>query len=171
MQVVVSASWRACSTMMAAGTPWALAWWRNLPPIPVHPRLRTRQRQIRHSTNVHRLVLIAHGGPPPSPKSHTRHLDADLQCPNYYNPRTQLPRLCWGTISDNCQDSILMGRWTRGEKNGMAKLTPYEVLEMRRYGSRKVPANDAWLRSSRCVAAGCRRFLLARLGLVFRPRD
>lgn len=48
------------------------------------------------------------------------------------NPACVNPRhLDTGTARDNAQDAIARGRWTRGDRNGKAKLSPRDVLEIR----------------------------------------
>lgn len=57
----------------------------------------------RKKYNVHRLVILAHVGPPPSEALQIRHLDG-----NPHNNHAS--NLAWGTVSENAQDRVAHGR-------------------------------------------------------------
>lgn len=73
---------------------------------------------------VHNLVLAAFVGPRPHGME-ARHLNGDPL-------DAGLTNLAWGTPTENQADKILHGTTNRGERNGHAKLTAADVLEMRR---------------------------------------
>jgi len=54
-----------------------------------------------------------------------RHLDGNKM-------NNHVSNLAWGTTTQNRHDRILHGTSSEGEKNGCAKLTDDEVLEIRR---------------------------------------
>lgn len=117
---------------------------------------------------VHRLVLLAFVGPCPDGLQ-GRHLDG--------NPKNNnLSNLRYGTRLENAADAIRHGATARGERNGCAKLTREQVLDLRddaddgmtcdqlaaKYGVTRTTANLAarrinwgWLpeRPRRCDAA------------------
>ena len=70
------------------------------------------------------LVLDAFVGPRP-PGQVCRHLDGD-------NSNNKPGNLAWGTHTDNAQDRLRHGRYARGEKHPLAKLTMAQAREMRR---------------------------------------
>jgi len=73
---------------------------------------------------VHRLVLMGFVGPCP-PAHECAHFDG--------NPsNNQLSNLRWATSRENTQDTIRLGRFPRGSKQGRAKLDEGLVAEMRR---------------------------------------
>jgi hypothetical protein len=75
------------------------------------------------SAAVHRLVFAAfHGEIPPGVV--IRHVDGDPL-------NNGLANLTSGTPADNIADSIRHGTFPRGERHGQAKLTDYQVREMR----------------------------------------
>lgn len=84
---------------------------------------------------VHRLVLLAFAGIP-RPGQQARHLDG---C----KTNNKLENLRWGTALENAADKVGHYRTTketdrpltRGENNGMARLTEKQVFEIRRYRS------------------------------------
>jgi NUMOD4 motif/HNH endonuclease len=73
---------------------------------------------------VHRMVLGAFVGPCP-PGQETRHKNGrqDDNC---------LTNLLWGTRREQFEDQVRVGSDTRGERNGAAKLTNAQALEIRR---------------------------------------
>ena len=75
---------------------------------------------------VHRIVCEARHGPPPTPKHEAAHL-----CGNGHDGCVNRKHLYWGTPKENCADRLLHGTHTRGERNGIAKLTEAQVLEIR----------------------------------------
>ena len=73
---------------------------------------------------IHRLVLSAFVEPCPK----------GMECRHLNGTRTdnRLENLCWGTRKENQTDRIKHGTTSRGERNGMSKLTGAEVLEIRK---------------------------------------
>lgn len=81
-----------------------------LTPLPRRPR----------KLFVHRAVVLAFIGPPPTPEHEVRHLDG--------NPTNNiLPNLCWGTRAENMQDKALHGTELFGEAKPDARLTEEQV--------------------------------------------
>jgi hypothetical protein len=78
----------------------------------------------RHQLRVHRLVLLAFVGPPTNEQKHTRHLNGD-------RADNRLCNLAWGTPKENGADLTKHGT-IRGAKNPKARLTEYQVIEIRR---------------------------------------
>lgn len=74
---------------------------------------------------VHRLVLMAHVGPAPSPEMEVRHLDGDRQ-------NNCVENLAWGTTAENAADKERHGRVPRGSANGGARLCLADVSDIRR---------------------------------------
>lgn len=72
----------------------------------------------------HRIVLEIFHGPCP-PGHEARHLDGD-------RTNNAADNLAWGTPVENARDKERHGTVSKGERNGMAKLTEDEVREMRR---------------------------------------
>ena len=74
---------------------------------------------------VHHLVLETFG-PSRQEKQIARHL-------NGIKTDNRIGNLCWGTFSENQQDSIRLGMFPnrKGESNGRAKLTKKKVLQIR----------------------------------------
>lgn len=91
----------------------------------VDPR-RPIHRASMPRTQVHRIVCeIVHR--PMSAEEQTRHLCHNKSC---VNPDHLAP----GTRTENSMDSVRAGHWTftRGEKNGRAKITAEQAAEIRR---------------------------------------
>ena len=76
--------------------------------------------------HVSRIVCEFRHGPPPSPRHHAAHScgKGHLGC---VNPK----HLSWKTPKENSADMVAHGTALRGEKNGKAKLTCEQVLEIR----------------------------------------
>ena len=72
---------------------------------------------------VHRLVLEVFVGPRPEGQV-ARHLDGDPT-------NNRLSNLSWGTQKQNIADALGHGTMLLGEKNGSARLTATQVLEIR----------------------------------------
>lgn len=72
---------------------------------------------------IHRLVLFAFEGEPDEGEE-ARHLDGDPT-----NNRRE--NLAWGTISENREDARRHGTLNTGEKNGGAKISESDVVEIR----------------------------------------
>jgi hypothetical protein len=73
---------------------------------------------------VHRAVLLAHVGPPPSPAHEGRHGDG--------NPENNaLTNLCWGTRLENMHDKARHGTELHGEAKPAARLTVAKVRAIR----------------------------------------
>lgn len=73
----------------------------------------------RSSQYVHRLVLLAHRGPPPKDDYHGCHDDRDRS-------NNRLTNLFWGSFEVNMSDRIL----ARGADNGSAKLSELHAVEV-----------------------------------------
>ncbi|WP_287257689.1 HNH endonuclease [Mesorhizobium sp.] len=72
---------------------------------------------------VHQAVADAFLGPCP-PKHEVRHLDG--------NPANNcVSNLAYGTRAQNVADAIAHGTFTRGEKNGVAKLSDKQVASIK----------------------------------------
>ena len=85
----------------------------------------------RRNMRVHHLVLSAFVGPRPKGME-CRHLDGDKD-----NNRSE--NLCWGTRTENTADKRRHGTMARGERNGMAKLTEVNVIEIRKLLAQGMP--------------------------------
>jgi hypothetical protein len=75
------------------------------------------------SENVHRIVLAAFRGEPPTRKHVSRHLDG-----NQTNNR--LDNLAWGTQKENIADARRHGTMARGSRAGASVLTESGVAEI-----------------------------------------
>lgn len=73
---------------------------------------------------VHRVVLLAFIGDPPTPRHQARHLNGD-------RTDNHLANLAWGTPRENSADRARHGTTARGERNGYAKLTDDNVAAAR----------------------------------------
>lgn len=73
---------------------------------------------------VHRMVLAAFVGPPPTPGHCCRHL-------NGVPDDNRVENLAWGTHAENAADKIAHGTAPRGERHPCAKLTEGEVVRLR----------------------------------------
>ena len=83
---------------------------------------------------VHRLVLLAFGGPPPEGDYEARHVNGDPLDNRASNLR-------WGTPTDNAADRDRHGNTLRGSRNGSSKLTDEQVIAIRQEtGSRRAIA-------------------------------
>ena len=76
---------------------------------------------------VHRLVLFAFTGPPPTHKHQCNHKDGDKM-------NNHIDNLEWVTGKENVQHSfnVLNNRTARGERQGHSKLTEDDVIQIRR---------------------------------------
>jgi hypothetical protein len=93
-----------------------------------YPGVTLSRNDVDDKRMVHRLVAEAFMGPLP-PGQVTRHGRGRTGDPSLAN-------LSYGTPEENEHDKIRDGVSTRGERNGQAKLTEAEVLELRsRYGA------------------------------------
>lgn len=81
-------------------------------------------KRYRWMAKVHRLVLLAFRGSPPSPEHECRHLNNNRR-------DARLTNLRWGTRKQNARDKITHGTHVFGERHGMAKLTEEDVLNIR----------------------------------------
>ena len=97
------------------------------PSIGTNPYPRVTLHSPRSVEKVHHLVAAAFLGPRPHGLS-VCHRDGNrlnnAACNLYY-----------GTAKQNSADAISHGTWTKGQKCHSAKLTPAQVLEMRRLRS------------------------------------
>jgi len=75
---------------------------------------------------VHRMVARAFIGKPPPGKKLVMHLD-DIPANNW------VTNLQWGSHMDNVRDRDSKSRQARGSRNGFAKLTEAEVIQMVTY--------------------------------------
>lgn len=96
-----------------------------------YPQVRlTDHRGEQENYHVHRLVLESFIGPPPI-GTECRHLDGN-------RGNSRLTNLRWGSPKENREDSVRHGTAAIGERQGFAKLTEAEVLEIRRaYAARE----------------------------------
>lgn len=84
--------------------------------------IRDDGRSVR--ARVHRVVLLAFSGNPPSVNSQARHLNGDRTDNRAVN-------LAWGSNRENCLDARNHGTWTHGDRHGGAKLTADDVRLIR----------------------------------------
>ena len=84
---------------------------------------------------VHRAVLEAFVGPPPTVNSVCRHKN---DVPN----DNRLENLEWGSKSDNAQDAIRNGRWGINENSVKAKLSNEDVQTIRGRYIMGIPLKD-----------------------------
>lgn len=77
---------------------------------------------------VHQLVAIAFIGPRPSRAYDCAHFDGDKGNNHWRNLR-------WATRAENEADKVRHGVSNRGERNGSAKLTDEQTVEIRRRAS------------------------------------
>lgn len=73
---------------------------------------------------VHRAVLFAFIGPPPTPAHETRHLDGDPS-------NNTLANLQWGTHTENMRDKALHGTELHSEAKADARLTTAQARSIR----------------------------------------
>jgi hypothetical protein len=79
---------------------------------------------MRRYVPYHKLIALAFHGVPPSDAHEVRHLNG--------NPLDNRPEnLAWGTVAENCSDTVRHGRSLRGERNASAKLTSKQVRGIR----------------------------------------
>lgn len=81
--------------------------------------------------SVHRLVLLAHVGPPPSPTHQGAHGDGDRS-------NNTLGNLRWATGAENNADKHKHGTMARGERHG-SKTHPERVARGERCGAHTHP--------------------------------
>jgi len=89
-----------------------------------HFAINIGRRQAAKRVFIHRLMLEAFVGPPPTVKSVCRHIN-DVPDDN------RLENLAWGTSADNAQDAIKNGRRPVNENHQHAKLSNADVLSIR----------------------------------------
>jgi hypothetical protein len=87
-----------------------------------HTRVTLRGANGRERRLVHRLVLEAFEGPPPTEEAQACHLDGNAM-------NNRITNLRWGTQADNWGD-----RTRHGEFRSYSKLTADQVIEIRRRG-------------------------------------
>lgn len=78
----------------------------------------------RHHRLAHRLVCEAWHGPPPTAQHQAAHGDGDRLNNHFTNLR-------WATPTENQADKVAHGTHNRGERHGMAKLAPAQVVAIR----------------------------------------
>jgi DNA-binding transcriptional regulator YiaG len=78
----------------------------------------------RETIRRHTLMAETFVGPRP-PGQGVRHIDGD---PGNDHP----DNLAWGTQAENMADAIRQGTFTRGDRNGMARLTEEQAREIKR---------------------------------------
>lgn len=81
-------------------------------------------RDVKKRATVHRLVLQTFCGPAPRGKTDCAHL-------NGIRSDNRLSNLKWKSRAENMLDAKIHGTSAMGERNGHAKLTQQDVLEMR----------------------------------------
>lgn len=74
--------------------------------------------------HVHRLVLLAFTGEPPTPLHDAAHNDGDPG-------NNRLGNLRWATRPENCADKLKHGTHNRGERHPLSKLSDDEVRSIR----------------------------------------
>lgn len=84
--------------------------------------VRLSKNNVAKSYNVHRLVVAAFLGPPPTVHHEVRHLDGRRN-------NNRMTNLAWGTHKENGQDMIRHGhtKLIRGSQIGISKLTEQQV--------------------------------------------
>jgi len=75
------------------------------------------------SFSVHRLVMSAFGGDPDPEQTQINHKDLDKS-------NNHIDNIEWSTPLANNQHAVANGRSARGEKNGKAKLSDEQVVEI-----------------------------------------
>jgi hypothetical protein len=70
--------------------------------------------------NVHRLVLLAFVGPPPTPKHQAAHWDDNRR-------DNRLSNLRWATKRENEDDKIKNGKVLKGKDHWKARLKPEDI--------------------------------------------
>lgn len=90
---------------------------------------------VRREQRVHTLVLEAFRGRCPD-RMQARHLDG-------VKANCAIKNLRWGTPAQNTQDKKRHGTWPAGEKNGRAKLTSKDVVEIRKIHRKSCFKNGA----------------------------
>lgn len=75
---------------------------------------------------VSRIVCEHEYGPPPTPKHEAAH-----NCGKGHEGCVNRKHLRWATHIENMADQLIHGTSNRGERNGSAKLTEAQVLEIR----------------------------------------
>jgi hypothetical protein len=91
--------------------------------VTLHSRVGKKRKA--HRAAVHRLVLLAFQGPPPSTLYMARHLDG-----NRANSRAS--NLAWGTAKENYADAIRHGTQGPGMRAPRRRLSECQVREIRR---------------------------------------
>lgn len=86
----------------------------------------------RKSIRVANLVLVTHVGPKPFPRALGRHLDD-----NGLDDR--LSNLAWGSHADNWRDAVRNGTAALGSRNGRARLSESDVLQIRAAVAKGLP--------------------------------
>lgn len=87
----------------------------------------------RRNFHVHRLVLLAHVGPPPTPKHQAAHNNGNRE-------ENLLTNLRWATVAENTTDRARHGAWRRAI-DGRLALSP-EDAEFVRANHRKIKQAD-----------------------------
>jgi hypothetical protein len=82
----------------------------------------------RHDLSVHRLVLTAFVGPPPSEEHQGAHFDGDRD-------NNHLTNLRWATARENIADKVRHGTIARGQKAGPRRFSEVDVRAIRRLHS------------------------------------
>ena len=103
---------------------------------------------------AHSLVANAFLGPPPSPDHEVAHENGSRVLCDYRNLR-------WATRQENHSDIQVHGTALKGERNGRAKLTEGDVIEIRR-SYREIKASEG----ERKVTELDQRYGLARATLI-----
>lgn len=107
-------------------------WWKPWTPLKriymkqkKYPFVSVRHEGKRKLAYVHKLVLLAFNGPPKTNDLQACHNDGDAD-------NAAASNLRWGTFDSNLDDKRKHGTITRGEAINTSKLTPQDVIEIRR---------------------------------------
>ena len=89
---------------------------------PTYLRVNLRSNHKQQSMQVHTLVLTAFHGLPKDGQV-CRHLDGDSK-------NNHADNLKWGTVKENCMDTMRHGRTLTGAKNASSKLTEKQAIKI-----------------------------------------
>ena len=105
-----------------------------------YPRVNLRCPGVNPKSGfIHRMVLIAFQGEPPTPGHVCAHLDGTTDNNNIEN-------LQWTTQRENCSHKVLHGTNISGERHSRHKLTKRQVDEIRDIWSKRLLSQSAMAR-------------------------